>query len=259
MAVGFGSNIPGIALPKDFQFAGGKYAPLPDDGDGNDWHDKLFNSASNRRVPGLLLFVLILVVVAFLLCGRERRTNLTNRALVMIGRDPHPSSKTPKKRKSIFPGKLFGNGTSSGPSYERVLESGNTDELELGDLPSDGYDSDVSLSPVNSLGRKGRTSGWATPQIQPGFESPAITHSSPRSKGYFDSKSTRDPSVPGLGINAASAFERGGLIDRTESRERLYVPGGLNVGMGSGSRSRQSSPTRRSPLITPYKNKVVRD
>ncbi|KAK4939953.1 Golgi apyrase, partial [Elasticomyces elasticus] len=63
LAVGFGSNTPGIKTPADFQYAGGKNRPLPNDltddtdglksdfPDGNDWHDVLFRSSSSRRIP----------------------------------------------------------------------------------------------------------------------------------------------------------------------------------------------------------------
>lgn len=243
MAVGFGSNIPGTSLPKDFQYAGGKYDSLPDDledVDGGDWHDALFNAGSSRRLPGLLLFLVIVVVVVILLCGRDRRLSLFNRFLSFLGRDPYVPGRMAKKRKGFFGGKLFG----SGQAYERIDGAGDSEELELGTVP-DGYDSDDSLSAENSLNHKGISSGWATPA--PAFESPAISHSSPRSKGYFDLARS---GTPGLGINGPNVLDRAGLISRTESRERLV---NSNTAARSGSKSRNGSPTRRSPLMAPFK------
>lgn len=259
LAVGFGSNIPGTALPKDFQFAGGRYKPLPDDltdnddglDDDLDWHDRLFSANGNRRVPGLVLFILILLFAAFLLAGRERRSAFYGRILGFFGRPPHSSASLkatrtrPRNRKGLALGmsKLFRN-PSSGPSYERVLEDG-ANGFELGSVSTHSDDEGaggLSDSSMDSAGpRTGRTSGWATPKV--GFDSPALSHSSPkRGKGYFDGVHSGIP-----------AFERGGLTVRTESRERLAPLG------RSGSKSRHGSPTRmggRSPLMMPVKEQV---
>ncbi|KAK8219270.1 Golgi apyrase [Zalaria obscura] len=243
LAVGFGSNTPGTALPKDFQYAGGRYTPLPDDltdtadgeSEGTDWHDRLFTHAGSRRVPGLLLFLLILTLIAFLLLGREKRSQLYQRLRALAGRPPRspgPRASRARNRKGLALGlgKLFGKTLGGGPSYERVLESGAAD-FELGAMASD--DEQDSTSSDGGGGVQGRTSGWATPQV--GFESPALSHSSPRSKGsgYFDPTGSLGlvPSQP--------AFERGGLMARTESRERL-------------SRSRNASPTRGAGAKSPF-------
>src|SRR5205814_10489253 len=76
LPVGFVSNIAGI--PSDFQYAGSAYTPFYDDGveETDDWHEQLFRSDSPRRIPGFLLFMLILAILAFLLCGRDRRMRL---------------------------------------------------------------------------------------------------------------------------------------------------------------------------------------
>lgn len=236
LAVGFGSNIPGTTLPSDFQFAGGNYSPLPDDltDDGTDWHDQLFAS-SGRRLPGLLLFLLILVFVAFLLFGRERRTNLVNRLLVLAGIAPRPAPRQGgKRRKGFFSGKLWGNTSTA---YERVHGEAEPEEIELGGAAALDVDSDSSLSPVDTDKRTGRTSGWATPQA--GYESPVLQHSSPRSKGYFDHVATAGA---GAGVHPPTTpFERGGLTVRTESKERLALS-------GNGGRSRHASPSRKTPL-----------
>ncbi|KAK5168484.1 hypothetical protein LTR04_006652 [Oleoguttula sp. CCFEE 6159] len=234
LAVGFGSNTAGI--PPDFQYAGGRFDLLPndltDDKD-DDWHDTIFNSDSPRRIPGFLLFLLIVCFAVFLLCGRERRTNLYQRLNGLIGRGNRPS----KRRRGLV-GKLFGH--SNTPSYDRVMEDGRAaDEFELGNVPSEDEHSDLSEGSGSS--RVGRTSGWATPRLTIGGDN--------GSPSYFDN--TANPG-PGLGIGLPSAFERGGLTVRTESKERLApAPGSL------GTRSRTGSPTRlRSPMMMPLKESV---
>ncbi|ORY16791.1 nucleoside phosphatase family-domain-containing protein [Clohesyomyces aquaticus] len=222
LAVGFGSNEPGI--PADFQYPGGEYKPLADD-----WHDQLF-SESPRRIPGLLIFVLIIFVVGFMLCGRERRKSAGQKVLRVFGRGGRPGS---LRRRRGFPGKLFGIGST--PSYERVLESGEgADDFELGSFDSIS-DNDHSDSSEGS--RIGRTSGWATPQIKAGLADPATPT-------YFESGRDILGQGAGLGLGPASMFsnpiERGGLMSRTDSRERL----------SGGKRSRANSPSRlRSPMI----------
>ena len=69
------------------------------------------------------------------------------------------------------------------------------------------------------------------------------------SNAYFNNSPEIGQSV-GLGLSHnVGAFDRSGLVVRTESRERL----GPNLQMlGAGRRSRAGSPTRmKSPLMTP--------
>ncbi|GAB7346929.1 hypothetical protein MBLNU459_g1994t1 [Dothideomycetes sp. NU459] len=272
LAVGFGSNTVGPELPKDFQFAGGKYKTLPDDLsnadnsiDGEkDWHDALFTSGSSRRVPGLILFLLILVVAAFLLCGRDRRSSLYHRLLSLLGRSSSSSSSSsssnsssskPLGRRRAKPAfslasKLFGN---TNQSYERVGagENGNEpQDVELGDLATATSDSD-SDSGSTVRGANGRSSGWATPKA--GYASPQLSHSSPRGKGYFDggAGSGSVSVVPPPIMSAPGLSMAPGMGARTASRERL-VPGPL-LRSASRNGSRATSPSRRSPLITPLK------
>ena len=140
------------------------------------------------------------------------------------------------KRRHGFRGRLFG--LSNSPTYERVLESGeNANEFELGEVDSDNDHSDSSEG-----SRVGRTSGWATPQIKAGFD-----HGP---SNYFDNNLVTQGAGLGLGPPSvfSNAIERGGLIARTDSKERM---------VGSGHRSRASSPTRmRSPMMTPLKELV---
>lgn len=267
-AVGFGSNIPGPELPKDFQFAGGSPISLPsdlkDDDDDMDWHDKLFTSSTSRRLPGFLLFLLILLLALFLLCGRDRRTSILRKLGLSNGKGfrRKPNSNTNPLSK------IFGN-TSSGPSYERVLESGNGPE------PSDFELDEVNANSDSDSDHTGLTSGWATPKPQhTGFNSPVL-HSSPRSArvnlynqnppsqsvtGYFDGSPAYASSQLSLattpGALLPSSRGLGGALARTESREFL---GGQNATLRSGSRSRAASPSRigaRSPFVHPLREGV---
>jgi Golgi apyrase len=130
--VGFGTNSPGVAIPLDFQLPSGNKDMLRAD----DWLDNLFDD-SPRRIPGFLLFLLIICVALFLLCGRDRRSAALNRFFSMIGL-----------------GRCFGGRKRKGPSYVRVAtdggESGTGFELAA-------YDSDEEA--------QGHASGWATPKI----------------------------------------------------------------------------------------------
>ena len=137
LPVGFGSNVPGVDIPADFQSPGGARLPTASDAKGDDsltaqFKDTLFNNDSPRRIPGFLVFLFIIGLVAFFLCGRERRER--------VYRKIFPSSPG-KTRHSLF-GKIpF---LSRGPAiaYERVLESGLEDpnDFELGDFDSDESD-----------------------------------------------------------------------------------------------------------------------
>ncbi|PSK59446.1 Golgi apyrase [Elsinoe australis] len=181
MAVGFGSNIPGKKLPADFQYAGGNEPPLPDD---LDWHDKLFASAGERRVPGLLLFGAIILLALFLLCGRERRQNIIAKF--------RPSSPARfSKRKRGFFSRIFGKGAKYAP-----LAPSGPEDFELGDV-----DSDSDLEADKGSIKSARASGWATPKLQGASNSPVLAPS--HGKSYFEY-----PAGPGL-------------TSRTESRERL--------------------------------------
>jgi Golgi nucleoside diphosphatase len=238
LPVGFGSNVAGI--PPDFQYAGSAYTPLPDNhpDEADDWHDQLFSSDSPRRIPGFLLFILILAILVFLLYGRDRRTRLWRRLCAIFSRRPG----SPKKggpRNKFLGSKLFAAARGSGPAYERVMEAGEAAAFDLAPLESgdDNEHSDSSASSERSgaSSRVGRSSGWATPRLKVGFEHGA--------QGYFDGGTTAGV---GLGLGVGNAMDRSGLVVRTESRERL-APVGI---VGGGRRSRNGSPTRgRSPLI----------
>lgn len=103
-----------------------------------------------------------------------------------------------------FLNKLLGRNNAT---YERVMEEGELPEFELEDVDSD--ENDHSDSTEGS--RTGRTSGLATPKLN------------------MDE------------FRAPSAFDRTGLVVRTESREHLTPS--LQM-INAGRRSRNVSPTR---------------
>lgn len=164
LAVGFGSNTPASAgLPADFEFASSTGHPqLPGLGsptvpasnsnyslDGTDptqWHDSLWREgdAVPRRIPGILLFLAIFAIAAFLLLGRERRGKIW-RNIKTTGQKG--------KRKILGP--------SGGITYERVMEEGPTADFELGSVSSDDDDmgwrgkNGVYDPPVGGVGASG--------------------------------------------------------------------------------------------------------
>ncbi|KAH7115963.1 nucleoside phosphatase family-domain-containing protein [Dendryphion nanum] len=223
LAVGFGSNV-AHGIPSDFQYPGGSYLPL-----GDSDNDSLF-SDNSRRIPGFLLFLLILFVIGFLMCGRERRKSLRQKLFRTKSNNNRHGS---LRRRRGFPGKLFGLGNIT-PTYERVLENGDAaSDFELSSLDSDNEHSDSTDG-----SRVGRTSGWATPQIQTSM----ATSSSdpPGTPPYFHSGRDILAQGSGLGIGVPAAYgnaiDRGGLLSRTDSRERI-------------ARSRAGSPRRERSML----------
>jgi len=276
LPVGFGSNSIGngngnTPIPSDWQFAGLRHDGLSladsnatlTDNDGefanSSWHDSLFDADAPRRVPGFLLFILILCVAAFLSCGKDRRSRLYAKLLSRLphtGSRRHPFSTT----SSLFTTSKHTGASASASTMsmsqsqrDHLLESGGLleqgdggDGFELGPLgPVGGLDgvmddypdsihSSASSSGHSSLRAKtGRSSGWATPV--PGLRTPKLGGGgvAEREEGEFFGGS-------------------GGGVRRTESWGRLSGLTGLGVGVGSGmgsdvagrSRSRRASPTR---------------
>lgn len=233
LPVGFGSNMPGV--PDDFQYP--STGLLPDSGGlhSDRWDNLLFNGESPRRIPGFLLFLFIIVLAAFFLCGRNRRRWIYYKinSLVPHGSPSHPSH--PKGRK-FFGGKLplF---SRRNPSYERVLEEGGRD-YELGGTDSDDGELDSYPSPDSANFRSSkRSSSWGSNENTPSL------------KYELDNSST---GTVGLGITAGS-MDRTGLAVRTEGRDHL-APLALGP-TTNGRRSRTGSPARsqhsRSPVMTP--------
>ncbi|PQE13759.1 Golgi apyrase protein [Rutstroemia sp. NJR-2017a BVV2] len=233
LPVGFGSNALGV--PADFQYAGSNASPVSiDDGDWSDTADELIEKAQSRSTPGYLLLLLFLVLIAYLFRKRERRLRLYRSVNTALRRNRRPGSPRKNARGFFNTGKLFG--TRNSQSYERVLEDGEAAaEFELADADSE----DNEHSDGSEGSRVGRSSGLATPKLNVvSFES----------GNYFDNSPGHGQGI-GLGLGSAvPAWNRSGLIVRTESRERLAPS--LHS-LGAGRRSRTGSPTRKSPLMTP--------
>lgn len=229
LPVGFGSNEPGI--PSDFQYAGSTWRPIGN-GTHEDWGNKtedLIDKAKSRSGSSFIVFILIVLLVGYIFRRKERRTHLFNNFGSMLRRSRRPGS--PRKANNTHRGlsglthKIFGGG-SRPTSYERVMEEGDADQFELGDIDSsDTDDSETS----GSSSRLSRGSGLATPKL--------------------NLERFADTVVPSASSGSA-ALDRSGLVVRTESRERLVPP---NLQMSNaGRRSRAGSPTRlKSPLLSP--------
>jgi len=195
-AVGFGSNIPGIAMPDDWKYPGGKpdLSVLPgsampwdtksssdddaedtdndSDDDDDNWTSKLLHGDDfSDRAPGLILILLILLLVAFFLMGRERRQNFIRKLNPFTkresGRFDHDSTSLPLPRKLLNKFAAFFGSKDKGPKYERVLEEGDAHDFipkpegfELYGLPSSSSSSEDdetrSSSSKGSVGRKAR-------------------------------------------------------------------------------------------------------
>lgn len=222
LAVGFGSNEPGI--PKDFQYPGGSYLPH-DPLDDDNWH-RLFVEYPSR-IPALLVMIAIVLLIFGIILGKEKRAIVRQYAFSLFKKKPGKTHTPLKgKRRGFLPSKLFGLGAGSGQSYERVDagEDGLThNDFELEETYLDSSDDDRHFSDDSEGSRVGRTSGWATPQIKT---------TDPLTPGYFGTPGHPDllSAGQGLGLGPLNAIERGGLLARTDSRERI--------------RSRASSPKR---------------
>lgn len=281
LPVGFGSNVRGI--PPDFQYAGSKYAPAPntssstnDNDTGDDWHDTLFDSTPSRRIPGFLIFMIIIGIALFLLCGRDRRTRLYRKLASLHPFHPTRTRLGPsnhhRKRKLFTPTLPFFSTTTSthpGPVYERLLEAGSAagsssalHNFELAPVLDPDPSDDTDHSDSSDGSRAGRSSGWATPRLKINGFDKGHGHGHGHGLlggGYFDNVVSQGV---GLGLSApggmsSNAMDRSGLVVRTESRERLG-PAGIGIGsVGSGGgvggrRSRAGSPVRfKSPLMSP--------
>lgn len=225
LPVGFGSNEDGI--PPDFQYAGSTWKSIGNSSDDDDWGDKaedLIDKAKSKSGSGFVLFILIVLLVIYLFRRKERRTHLFNNFGSLLRRSRRPGS--PRKANNRgFSGlthKIFG--SSRPASYERVMEEGEADQFELGDVDSSD-DTDGSEGTGSSSSRLGR----ATPKL--------------------NVERFADTVIPSASSGSA-ALDRTGLVVRTESRERL-VPANLQM-LNAGRRSRAGSPTRlKSPLISP--------
>ncbi|KAL4985950.1 nucleoside phosphatase family-domain-containing protein [Aspergillus falconensis] len=236
LPVGFGSNAAGV--PSDFQYPSAELLPNPETLHGESWQDALFEGDSSRRVPGIILFVLIIILALFFLCGRTRRLKVYHKVnnLFSCGRGSRLVQQRKRKASAPIKPSFFG---QSAPSYERILEEGAQD-IELGgsDSSRSSYDYVSDTDSTAFLPPK-RTPSW-------GQSSPARLH--------FNQDNSSSATV-GLGISAApglSSIDRNGLVVRTESRDHLAP-----IALGpttNGRRSRAPSPSRshshKSPSAT---------
>ncbi|KAI1621753.1 apyrase [Exophiala viscosa] len=210
LPVGFGSNIDGI--PADFQYPGGgrhqndlsRPQSITDQ-----IHDKLFHSDAPHRLPGFIFFLLILIIAAFYLCGRDRRARIYH-------------SFSPSNSKSKTPALSFFRSFLRSPRHavDQYYRGSARNDFDLEDgTPASTrlYDpADFELGNIS-----GDSSEDDLPSSRPG--------SRPGS-----SKKNIERIRPDL-------MDRHGLVVRTESRERL----GLDTTSPSGrSKSRGGSPTR---------------
>jgi Golgi apyrase len=206
LAVGFGSNEAGI--PKDFQYPGGTIHPYESD---SNWH-RLFIE-NPRRIPAFFLMIFIFCFIIGLIIGKERRARV--KAFLLRPFTPGQGKDLHGRRERSFAAKLLGLGRTQ--EYERVdLENPDAaNEFELEEQYPGDSDNEHSDSSVES--RFGRTSGWMTPTNKTD------------SAGFFGGAASGDVLSKGVGLGLSP---RGGLLSRTDSRER--------------TRSRASSPKRRA-------------
>lgn len=107
-----------------------------------DWHDSLFRGQTPRRIPGVLLILLILILALFLLCGRDRRNRLYRK--LHLRHSSNSSSPASAKYKRAPEGFLASKvpsifrSSSSGGAYEGLLEEGVGEGFELGDYGDGG-------------------------------------------------------------------------------------------------------------------------
>lgn len=221
LPVGFGSNAAGI--PDDWQYAGLPVDRVPQHPNSTsaagaeNWRDTLFEGKTPRRLPGLILFLTIICIALFLLCGKDRRKRYCHRICACLPGGRHGRGKAG----------LFGHKPTGYNQSERLLEDGmlDPDDFELGEVEDNVYFDEVGD------GRTGKTSGRATPRIR-----------TPNGDTYADS-SHGTGTLGGFNVNA---MDRSGLIPRTESRERLQ---GFD---DYGRKSRRGSPSRLRSSVVPY-------
>ncbi|OQV09609.1 hypothetical protein CLAIMM_13714 isoform 2 [Cladophialophora immunda] len=245
LPVGFGSNVPGI--PEDFQYPGGGLlqaapdyhagAPATDlqgttgGDDGNSQsitdhiHDTLFNSDAPHRLPGFIFFLLILIIAAFYLCGRERRSRiyLSLRPSSPTAPSAFSPSSTPKLRTPFkFLHALLGRRKGAFHfDRDRDLEDGTSQQLyDPNDFELDNMSDDDSTA--------------LEPDVAFAKSSPPRPTSQGRTSPFQSKRHGSERLRP-------NPIDRAGLVVRTESRESLA---GGDAGVNGRSKSRNGSPTR---------------
>ncbi|MCJ1316141.1 Golgi apyrase [Xylographa vitiligo] len=237
LPVGFGSNVAGI--PADFQYAGlirpslsnQTHDHIPQQSDEQDgWKDVLFEGKTPRRIPGFLLFMVIICIAVFLLCGKDRRSRMYHKIAHPFIRGHSNRRRGLFTSKSAFPSSR----SHDNSAREHLLEGGIVapEDFELGSL--DGESDEHSDSSLRSMTVS--TSGRATPKM--------------RSQNIEHGQLEITAQGVGLGLGpTTNAMDRSGLFVRTESREKLPT-----MSSGEGRRSRRGSLTRfKTPLMSPLK------
>lgn len=224
MAVGFGSNIKGNTLAPDFQLGGerGNMTVLNEL-----YQHNTVLSHPARQLSGIVLLSVVVFLVLFLWCGKQRRDTILSYLASFMGGKSATLYKNNKKKRTLFV-RLFG---GKGQSYERVDDEAN--DYELGDLQSN---SDDDLDMMQMQPPSHSSSERVLRKIS---SESSISISSPKN----GSRPVFDP-FPGAMQTAVGVSGQGILSSRTDSRERLH------------SRSRQSSPIRRSASTAPYKSSI---
>ena len=226
LPVGFGSNVAGI--PSDFQYPSlpphANFSANATQPQAESWRDRLFESKAPRRIPGFFLFLIIICIAIFFLCGKDRRSRFYKKVFSRFG---GPGGRFHRRKGGLFTPKISLPGTT-----DRLLEGGirHPEDFELGDMNSD----EDAYSDDSVSSKTGKTSGWATPRLR-------IPHLDGSGEDYTTILGGNNSSF-GLGINA---MDRSGLFPRTESRESLH-----GIMQERGRKSRRASPTRhKSPLM----------
>lgn len=199
-----------LEVPADFNYAGSKWREDDDDDDWDDAFEDLVDHAKPGKTSTFFFFMLALMVLAYLFRAKERRMRLFNRFNSFTWRSKKLGS--PRKATRGLAGLTNKLFGRSSAHYERIVEEGEASQFELGDADSDENDH----SDGSEGSRFGRTSGLATPKLNDRFDT-----------GF--------------------ALAREGLFVRTESRDSLRLPPNMS---NAGRRSRNGSPTRKSPLAT---------
>ena len=258
LPVGFGSNKPGAT---DFQYAGAYHPPRPSgtsthpfdttassssasdaaDADSDTWSDSLFPAAQTpRRVPGLLLFLFIVALAAFLLCGKDRRRRLLHRCLPSLPSLPFVG-RSRRGGGGRFAGKpaMMHARRERGEARDGLLEAGlhDPEDFELGSMADDTaspldfvgvpysdadeayFSGGVGGAAVGggTAGRTGLTSGAATPVLRAPHH--AVGEAGGVGEGGEGKALSRGvgsgTGLVGLGLGLRSG---GGVGVRTESR-----------------------------------------
>ncbi|KAI5295464.1 Golgi apyrase [Ascosphaera acerosa] len=251
LPVGFGSNVPGV--PDDFRTPGpsAKYVGVHYD---KHWHDLLFSVDSSRRIPGFVLFVVIILIAGFYMFGKERRARFVERYIRSSEGRVAPRlgrgwlSGTKFARMPFFTRGFF-SPASIHPEYERMLEEGAR-EFELGDIDhGDDYATAAQAVPGSSA-----AAASAAPQPQFTVFRPQVTPpglpSGSRPTQVLHEASARSSISSSPGHDPRADIDRRGLVVKTESSE--HVPSSLSIGStNTGRRSRGASPIRRASSRSP--------